>query len=715
MSAAPTGHGPPGGARYWAFLSYSHADRRVAARLHRALESYRLPPDVAGQPGRDGPVPPRLHPVFRDRAELGADAVLGEAVNAALSGSRALVVLCSPDAAASPWVDAEATAFARLRPGAPVLCVLLADAMPAGDGRRPPWHETLPPSLRARFAADGGVDGLAPVAVDLRPGGDGWRLGVLKLVAGLAGVPLDRLVRRDASRRHQRLAWLTGALGLAAGAFALLAWVAVQSRDAARAQRLQAEGLVEFMLGDLRDRLEPVGRLDALEGVGARALAYYESQDPKALDDASLARRAAAQRLIGEIDARRGDDRDALEAFRNARATTAELLARRPGDADRIYDHAQSVFWVGYHAWQRGEFEDAERAMHAYRDLAGRLVEMAPGNVEYQVELASAHSNLGVMLLDQGRVEEAIVQFERARRIQSALPDGDPANALLLGQGLSWLSTALSLELRLADATATRREEIALYEALLSRDPRHALALERMALARRFLAELLRDAGDATAARREAERSAAIAEAQLVLEPDNADWQLAAAKAWLLLARFAMAAEDPGAARAGLEANAGRMDAWRAERPDAWAWQVEVPATRATLESDLARAAGDRARALAIARSGLEAVDAAIGNRVQARKAVQWRIPLLGRIAELQPGDPAPEGDRARAAWSRVVEAAGNGAEGAEAVAWSARAWAALGDGARARAAWARLREAGYDVPLTEPEGNASRVAGQGE
>ena len=37
------------------------------------------------------------------------------------------------------------------------------------------------------------------------------------------------------------------------------------------------------MLGDLRDKLEPLGRLDVLDAVGARALAYYEKQDKSAL------------------------------------------------------------------------------------------------------------------------------------------------------------------------------------------------------------------------------------------------------------------------------------------------------------------------------------------------------------------------------------------------------------------------------------------------
>ncbi|MEY4890323.1 MAG: hypothetical protein RIQ75_1453 [Pseudomonadota bacterium] len=36
--------------RYKAFISYSHCDSTVAVRLHRRLESYRLPPRLVGTP-----------------------------------------------------------------------------------------------------------------------------------------------------------------------------------------------------------------------------------------------------------------------------------------------------------------------------------------------------------------------------------------------------------------------------------------------------------------------------------------------------------------------------------------------------------------------------------------------------------------------------------------------------------------------------------------
>ena len=65
---------------YRAFISYSHADSRLAARLHTALERSR---DATGA---------RLAPIFIDRAELAAGPDLSAQVRAALAHSGALIV-----------------------------------------------------------------------------------------------------------------------------------------------------------------------------------------------------------------------------------------------------------------------------------------------------------------------------------------------------------------------------------------------------------------------------------------------------------------------------------------------------------------------------------------------------------------------------------------------------------------------------------------------
>lgn len=693
------------GPRYWAFLSYSHADREQAERLHRALEGYRIPARLVGRLGASGAVPSRLHPIFRDRDELTASGHIGNVVETALAASRALIVLCSPAAAASTWVDAEIAAYQRRQPQLPVLCVLVDGEPMASRDPAMAERECLPPSLRQDFDTGIGIADSAPMAVDLRPDGDGWQLGVQKLVAGLAGVPLDDLVRRDAHRRHQRMAWLSAALAVIAIALGTMAVLATSARDEARRQRVQAEGLVEFMLGDLRRKLEPVGRLDALDAVGKRALQYYDSQKLRALDADALGRRSRALHLIGEISDRRGDMAAARVAFHRASDTTAELLQRAPDDGQRVYDHSQSVYWVGYIDWQYGDGVAAEKAVREYQRLARRLHEIDPANEAWFAEVGYAYSNLGTILKEQGRAADAITQFEQARevfaRLVKAAPQ-EPARLLDLAQSYSWLSSSFADALRFTDALRARRQEIAIYRSMLAREPRNAVAAERLMFAQRFLADIEISRGELQAAAASISEANRMADTQLRLEPDNVDWQKAAAKSRLLQAELLRLQGHPEQGLAELQRVRPLVAALLARDSSVWEWRVELQEYLAHVESDLLRTLGRNAEAIALMEASAGRLRLVMKDPAQQAKARRWFVGSLGRLARLQEGT----GDRpaSRATWKEVRAAMEGGVKqrDAESLSWLAHAYRAEGASERASRLWTLLQQSGYRHPGIE-------------
>lgn len=130
--------------RYRAFISYSHADHARARRLHRALENYRVPRRLVGQSTRKGPVPRRLAPIFRDRDDLSASGDLSASVREALARSDTLIVICSPDAAQSRWVDQEVRAFRELNPEGDVLAAILSGEPDTGRFGRSAGSRMLP-------------------------------------------------------------------------------------------------------------------------------------------------------------------------------------------------------------------------------------------------------------------------------------------------------------------------------------------------------------------------------------------------------------------------------------------------------------------------------------------------------------------------------------------------------------------------------------------
>lgn len=187
--------------KYWAFISYSHKDTAIADWLHPKLEKYRVPRSLVGTPSRDGTVPERLIPIFRDREELPTSSQLGDNLQRSLEQSRYLVVICSPAAAQSRWVEEEIRAFKNSQ-GADRIIALIADGVP---NSREPASECFPHGLRYDSdAAEARPVRVEPIAADIRPNGDGRPRAFLKIVAGLLGVGFDDLYQREKRRQQQR-------------------------------------------------------------------------------------------------------------------------------------------------------------------------------------------------------------------------------------------------------------------------------------------------------------------------------------------------------------------------------------------------------------------------------------------------------------------------------------------------------------------------------
>lgn len=510
---------------YRAFISYSHTDKASATWLHRALEGYRIPSKLVGHVTDEGEVPARLTPIFRDRDELPAAGDLSDELRKALGHSRFLIVIASPAAAKSRWVDEEVRQFKRLHGEGRVLALIASGRPGSGDA-----EECFPPSMRFKLDGHGHATDVPaePIAADLREGGDGKRLAKLKLVAGLTGLPLDALVRREAVRRQRRLIIVAALAIVLAIAMSVLALLALRGQAEAQRQRAEADGLVEYMLTDLRDKLEPVGRLEIFDSVGQRALTYYAKQDINALDADALGRRARALHLVGEVRELRGNTEDALEAFKQAERTTAELLARNPDDTQQIFDHAQSVYWVGYIDWQRKQLDEAERRFREYDRLAGRLVALEPGKQEWQIEKSNALTNLGVLFQERQRYGEAATNFRLALAASETLAKADPANRDLqysLAQAHAWLADALRSSWDFTAATRERENELAVYQAMLAVDSRDAKAREGKSVALSLIAQLQLLAGDHESARSSAHTAHDTITALAAEDPDNKLWQ----------------------------------------------------------------------------------------------------------------------------------------------------------------------------------------------
>lgn len=648
--------------RYWAFLSYSHADRRWARWFHRALEGYLVPRRLVGRPTPMGPAPRRLRPIFCDREDLEANPHLGERIFQALERSAWLIVICSPDAARSRWVNDEIVRFKRLHGEDRVLAVITGGEPHAADTPDPTDEECFPLALRRRVGPDGALtdEGVEPIAADVRPGKDGRRLARLKLLAGMLQVGLDDLARRDAQRRHAQLAVLAAGLGVVAAVTTGLAVTALVERDEARAQRAQAEGLIEFMLGDLRKKLEPSARLDVLDAVGAKALSYYASEAPRGLDDDALGRRARVLHLLGDIRDQRGDLAGALQDFQEASRVTARLLAQKPNDSVRIFNHAQSDYYVGYVADRRGQAAEAERAFLDYQRLANQLVQLDPSRDDWRAEVVYANENLGTLHVHENRLDLAVDAFSRALKVDLELAAKSPLDhdrQTDLAGVYSWLADAEAGRHALADAIRDRQSEREIYARLLARQPADNAVKLMMIHNGAALAEIYSQSGRLDDAARELGQTTAQAERLIAFQSDNTAYREHAAVAYIVYAKVLLAKDDQGDASAAANRALDLAQDLALKDPTNATWQgYLLGASR-----DVAiRIAAQRATSPAALRAALApAVDEA--NRLSvlsASKGPDLHLAHVGADVLLLAGDYqllAGHPDLAHAAWSKAA------------------------------------------------------------
>jgi len=260
---------PPVRLVYDGFISYSHAaDDLLAPRLQAGLQRFAKPWWKR-----------RALRIFRDEASLSASPHLWSSITDALDNSAWFVLLLSPDAAESPWVNDEVEYWLANKDGDRIIPVITDGEFGWSSGDVA--GDVVPPALRGAFSDE-------PRWVDLRFAHTEEQLdlsnprfsGVIAdIAAPMRGVPKDELESEEVRqhRRTVRTAWAAG--------IALLALVVV------------ASGAAVFAIGQQNRANDEATRASELaqQEAAARQDAEEQQQVALAAADAEAEQRAVAR------------------------------------------------------------------------------------------------------------------------------------------------------------------------------------------------------------------------------------------------------------------------------------------------------------------------------------------------------------------------------------------------------------------------------------
>lgn len=361
--------------------------------------------------------------------------------------------------------------------------------------------------------------------------------------------------REERAHRRRRVAGTVAAFSLII--VSALAIQAMHARRQADRLRGQAEDLVSFMLGDLRAKLEPVGRLDVLDSVAEKALAYFASLEERDVTESSRMRHSQALHQIGEVRLAQGDLDGALETFRRALAESEELAAMDPDRAEWQIGLGNSHFWIGNLLLYRGEPEAALPEFERYLAITRRLADHEPDRTDYQLELADAHANVGNALDRLGKVDEALGHLKRDLEIKKRLVALEPERAdwrFKLASSHVRAGTALSGQGDLGGALSHFSGSIDIMEGLVELDPANTEWLDRLAVAHSRASGVLVARGAPERALASRRRYLELARSLSERDPANEIWQGLVSIAHLGYGRVLAALDRRAEARRHLDA-----------------------------------------------------------------------------------------------------------------------------------------------------------------
>jgi len=187
-----------------------------------------------------------------------------------------------------------------------------------------------------------------------------------------------------------------------------------QEKQQAQDERQQVLDLINYMNVDLRDKLEPIGKLDIIEGVQRRINQYFDNIDinpnnPEALQQKAI---ALAQYTITLNQQGKSKQKQVEQGLLQANHLFQQTVQQQPDKLQWQRDLSVSYEKLGDFYQQTGDIAKVAQYYQDSLNIIKKLVSKDPDNMKWQRGLSVSYNKLGVLALQTGDKVKAAQYYQ---------------------------------------------------------------------------------------------------------------------------------------------------------------------------------------------------------------------------------------------------------------------------------------------------------------
>jgi len=294
----------------------------------------------------------------------------------------------------------------------------------------------------------------------------------------------------------------------------------------------QGEKLIEFMLGDLVNRLEPLGQLDVLDSTVTEVKKFYSEVEPKGTTPAGERIRAKAMREMGNIRFSQGHFAEAYVNYNQSLAAYRDLTARYPENLQWQCELALVLNDLGVAYGLQSNFDNCTPALEEGLKIFQMLLSTEPQSVLYLTWIGSIAQNLVLECIYSGnygnaaRIDELLRIAEDAERKCAAIEPAVSKHKKLLAIVLGTRGDYLTKTDRIDEALVAYDGKLRILSDLVMQEPKNRIFRFDLAFALSQPAQIDIDHGRYRDAREALQRAAGLLDQMIAEDASNRDWQV---------------------------------------------------------------------------------------------------------------------------------------------------------------------------------------------